>query len=255
MGAWGTAITSDDTVMDVVGTVVDHLKAGGDLNAACEHALHKAGDLAADADDGPLVWLALAHVQWKYGYVAPAVLDQVRRDIATERGLDRWRDNPRTLEKRRKVLDQFLRKISVANPKPASLPRTISRPAPYREGDCLAVRTESGDYTAAIVLAVNNSEVEYGANLVASLDYLSSQPPTMDDFERRQWLYLHHGNWNGKQDILWRLPPGFRKESKRFTVVGSTRLRSSDPQECHSYGSWTSLGEQILLCRANRGEG
>lgn len=249
MGTSGTSIIADDTVADVVAEVVDRLKEGASLRQASDSALSSFRRLLEDTDDGPLVWLALAHVQWKYGSVDSQVLEQVRTDITSERGLDRWREDPASLEKRRSVLRKFFEKISSANPKPAAPPRLIVRLAPFAAGDCLSVLTGDGQFTAAIVLEVSNLHREYGSNLVGSLDYLSWQPPNQEEFERRRWLYKHHGNWNGAQELCWYHPVGLRRERKRFAVVGTTKLRFGDPKECTMYSSWKLLGEQIHLCR------
>src|SRR5262245_41437285 len=164
MGTSGTSITSDDTVADVVADVVDELKRGATLRDASSRALERFKEQLQDSDDGPLVWLALAHVQWKYGEVDPIVMEQVRRGVATGRGLDRWREgnDPALLRKRQKVLETFLAKISTPNPKPSKPPKLIERPAPFETGDCLAIATSTGEYTAAIVLQTNNSMPEYG---------------------------------------------------------------------------------------------
>jgi hypothetical protein len=250
MGTFGTSITSDDTVADVVGAIVDRMKEGADLQEACDFALRQFKDTLNDTDDGPLIWLALAHVQWKYERVDAKVLEQIRRDISTERGLDRWRDDSVALDKRKLALHAFLDKVSSINSKPAAPPRSVVRLAPFDVGDCLAVLTRGGDYTAAIVLKVDNSKSEYGSNLVGSLDYLSASPPALKDFEERRWLFKHHGNWNGAQELSWYLPVGLRKAQKRFAVVGKTAIRFNDPQQSDSYSGWALLGDQILLCRA-----
>jgi hypothetical protein len=254
MGIWGSAITSDDLVADVIGTVVERLKAGDSLDAASDRALHEFRESLNDPDDGPLVWLGLAHVQWKYGRVDSRVLKQIEKDIASGRGIDRWRGNPSALQKRKVVLGKFLEKISVVNPRPAATPRAVVRAAPFAEGDCLAVLTSSGGYTAAIVLATDNSRGEHGCNLIGSLDYLSPRLPTQDDFERRQWLFKHHGNWHGEQELSWYSARGIRKEKGRIAVVGHTSIRSTDPRQSNVYSGLNLLGEQILLCRSRHVE-
>jgi hypothetical protein len=254
MGTSGTSITADDTVADVVGTAIDRLKEGATLQEASAFALRRFKRLLKDPDNGPLVWLALAHVQWKYGRVDSEVLEQVRHDIAAGNGLDRWRDEPADLTARKQVLEAFLAKISEANPKPASPPKSVTRLAPFAEGDCISVLTSSGEYTAAIVLNSDNSRSESGSNLVGSLDYLSRHPPEQKVFEDRTWLFKHHGNWNGAQELAWYIPVGFRNARRRIVVVGKTNIRSSDPRRSDSYANWGLLGEQILLCRRRGGE-
>jgi hypothetical protein len=251
MGAWGTGITADDTVADVVDHVVERMKRGEELAAACSDAERTFHADLSDPDDGPLVWLALAHVQWKYGALAPHVLERVRLDMSNGQGLERWRDDPKLLTQRRAALVRFLSKIESPNPRPSSLPKVVTRLAPFAEGDCLSVTTTTGLFTAAIVLKADNTNPEYGKNLVGSLDYLARLPPTLEVFERRQWLHKHHGNWNGEPDLAWYGPHGTKVERKRFAIVGRTKLRFRDPSSAPSHTSWRQLGEQILLCHSH----
>jgi len=253
MGIFGVGIAQDDTVADIVRFIVDRLKAGSSLQAASAEALAKFRELEADDDESPLLWLALAFAQWKYGAVVDqAVLRRVHADISAERGLGRWRDDSKLLQKRKGALSKFLAQIEEPNPKPSSAPRLVTRAAPFQEGDCLAVLTADGRYTAALVLGADNTDPEYGRNLIAGLDYLEPYPPGIAIFEQRQWLLKHHGRWNGAPDIAWYLPVHFRKERKRITVVGRITLLPSDLKESGSHVGWTWLGRQILLCRAAR---
>jgi hypothetical protein len=252
MGSWGTGITANDTVSDVRDFMLDRLKEGASLADASSRTIDHFRDLEDDIDDAPLLWQAIALVQWKYGKLDDAVLMRVRHDIESERGLDNWRDDPKDFTRRKAALDKFLSKLQVANPKPAKPPKTIFRRAPFEEGDCLAVRTEDGRYTAALVLRVDNQNPEYGKNLVAGLDYLDDEPPNLDFFEERKWLFKRHGNWNGEPDLLWFLPVRFREAAKRIAIVGKTQIRQSDPKDAAGHGGWNLLGDQIVLCRPSK---
>jgi hypothetical protein len=232
--------------------MLDGLKEGSSLADASSRAIAHFKRLENDAEDAPLLWQAIALVQWKYGKVDDAVLVRVRHDIESERGLDIWRDDPKDLAKRRGVLEKFLNKLQLANPKPSLLPKIILRRAPFEEGDCLAVRTKDDRYTAALVLRANNQNPEYGKNLVAGLDYLDEEPPTLAFFEERKWLFKHHGNWNGEPDLVWFLPVRFRDASKRITLLGKTRIRESDPKDAGGHAGWNLLGDQILYCRSSK---
>jgi hypothetical protein len=246
MGTFGTVIASDDTVADIVGFISDRLKHGADVKHATQEALKRFRELERDPDEGPLLFLALAHAQWKYGAVEPSVLLRVQADVSKGRGLERWKEDPRLLREREKALAAFLAKVSSPNPKPSAAPRLVKRHAPFSPGDCLAVRTRDSRYTAALVLATNDSNVELGMNLVGGLDYLNESPPSTEVFERRPWLFKHHGNWNGEPDLAWYLPVRFRKERERFTVVGRVALRGSDPRSTAVHATWSSLGTQVL---------
>ena len=254
MGAWGSGILQDDTTADIVGFMKDRLKAGSTLMAASAAARSHFGETQRDEDEAPLLWLALAEVQWKYGAVEPAVLARVRADIDGGAGLERWRDDAKALKARQSALAKFVAKIASANPKPSALPRIIVRKAPFEAGDCLSVLLPDGRFTAALVLRADDSNPEYGRNLVVGLDYLDTVPPELAAFERRQWLTLSHGRWNGKMDMRWCLPVKFRAMARRLERIGSIKLRRGDPTECSISSAWTNVGVQILLERAHRAE-
>jgi hypothetical protein len=249
MGTWGFSVTADDTVADIISFVTDELKAGEPIEIATAKAMVEFAELKNDDDEEPLLWLAIAHLQWKYGKVDPQILEHVRHDIASERGLERWRDEPQLFLKRKAALAKFLVKIEASNPKLSKPPKVVIRKAPFAKGDCLAVLLPDGRYTAALVLDENNSNPECGVNLIASLDFLDALPPETDVFKRKEWLRLNHGDWNNRMDINWYLPPRFRQESKRISVVGNIKLGWFIPKGDGSYTGWQSLGNQILLCR------
>lgn len=254
MGTWGSGILQDDTVADVLDFVTARLKAGQALDVASAHAQSHFSEIQRDEDEAPLLWLAIAEVQWKYGVVDPAVLSRVRGDIESGRGLDRWRDDAEGLASRKAALARFLAKVAQVNPKPSALPKTVRRPAPFQDGDCLSVQLPDGQYTAALVLRTDNSNTEIGKNLVASLDYLQAVPPSRAVFELRDWLVLRHGKWTGQQDIRWFLPAGFQKMKGRIKVVGNVNIRRSDPTNCSAHAGWNTLGDQILLARSHGGK-
>lgn len=58
MGTWGFGILQDDTVTDIVGFVVDLLKGGQTIDSATDRALSHFAELADDADEAPLLWIA-----------------------------------------------------------------------------------------------------------------------------------------------------------------------------------------------------
>jgi hypothetical protein len=252
MGSWGPGIASNDTVADVRGFMLDRLKEGASLAEASSRAIVHFKELEDDPDDGPLLWQAIALIQWKYGRVDDAVLARVRHDVESERGLEIWRDDPKGLAKRKSALAKFLETLQLANPKPSPPPKIILRSAPFEEGDCLAVRTADGRYTAALVLKINNENPEWGKTLVAGLDYLDKELPTLAFFEERKWLFKRHGNWKGEPDLLWLIPVRFRAANKQIAIVGRIRIKNSDPKDAAGHGAWNLLGGQILLCRSSK---
>jgi hypothetical protein len=246
MGTWGFGITQDDTVAEVLDGITTCLKAGDSLEQAVQTARLDFAELEGDDDTYPLLWLGIAAAQWKYGAVTTEVLHRVRSDVASERGLDLWREDPKSLARRKASLEKFLFLIEQPNPKPSPLPKLIVRKAPFHPGDCLSILLSDGRYTAALVLGEDNSEPRYGKNLVFHLNYDKPEPPTLAIFEKREWLILTYDNGYSEPDLCWYLPFQLRKVRKRIMVIGNIALKPGDPQESRCLTNWHLIGSRIL---------
>ena len=247
MGAWGVGIREDDFVCDVEGAFQDFLKDGNTVEQATSHVQQQFGGAIDDADDGPLFWIAVADMQWTYGDIQPAVLSRVAEIVDRDLGMERWGEPTDKLYQQRKdALNKFLARISVPNEKPSRPPRRVVRKPKFKVGDCLSIQLENGQYGAGLVLATDDSNPEQGMDLVGDLDYLSDTPPSLDVFEKRGWLKLTHHDWNGRLNVMWYYPLGFRKMKPRISVVGNVPLVANDPSQSSCYGGWHLLGQQVL---------
>lgn len=247
MGTWGFKIDQDDFVCDVMVDFENRLKSLPNLEAVSQAILEEYAAFQDDPDEGPLFWIALAHIQWKYGWLQPPVLDRVRGDILSGAGLDRWAEaGENDLASRKKELDAFLKKISQPNPKPARLPKIVIRKPIYQAGDCLAIKLINGQYGAAIVTVSDHTNPEHGQNLIAVLDYLSDIKPTRKDFEKRNWLILSHHSWNNKMDAAWYTSFQYRKYKDRFEVICQIPILEADPQESREWAGWGYLGNTVI---------
>lgn len=249
MGAWGYGIRQDDTVLDVIGSFEDSLKRGKRIEAATKDVRETYSASLEDPDDAPLIWIGLAEAQWTFGGLEQVVLQTVKDDLASGRSLTAWEEDDRGLAKRKAALEKFIAKIEAPNPRPRKPPKIVSRPPKFRAGDCLAVRLSNGKYGAALVLAADHSNVEYGKNLIGVLDFLSEERPPLTVFVDRKWLVLSHHGWNREPDLFWYFPLGFRAVKERIEVVGAVELLDSDEKESNSYAGWASLGEQVVQQR------
>ncbi|MGH7143833.1 MAG: hypothetical protein ACRD4Q_05025 [Candidatus Acidiferrales bacterium] len=249
IGTWSPGIGGDDLSKDVFGDFKDFLKTTPDVEKASEHILKKYARTLKESDEGPLIWLALAYMQWSYGTVQATVMSRVREIVTSGIGLERWREaGPAALAKRTTALKKFLKHIAEPNNHPKPFPRLIVRKPIYQTGDCLAVKLKKGQYGAAYVLATDHSHPEYGMNLIVDLDYMSEKPPTMAAFKKRNWLIEPpprggpHMSYYG----AWR----YRKQRHRFTTVGNLPPLTADPQpKFKSYAGWIFLGTAIFWIR------
>ena len=247
MGAWGFAVMSDDTARDVLDVVSCGLKSGMSLAAPLAHAKAKCAEMAADPDEAPVLRMAIAYAQWQWGTVDAGLLDQIRDDIRKGRGLDRWpvgQDRLRRID----ALHRFVRKIEVPREKPAAVPKLVRRPAPFLTGDCLSVFRDDGKFGAALILATNNANVEYGMNLVARLEYSGDVPASINMFRARRWAHRRTAFGKRERDISWVLPVAFRAVSARIEVVGNIGRRWWHPSTSNSHSGWKWVVSRPDLC-------
>ena len=242
MGAWGYGIRQDDFVLDVIGCFEDLLKAGQSVRDATTAVKARFAAAIGDDDDGPLFWLALADVQWTYGELETDVLDRVRSDFSTGRGLSLWQDDARGLVRRTAALQKFIDKIAVPRRRTRKLPRTVIRAPKFRPGDCLSIRLASGGYGAALVLAADHREPEYGMNLIGILDYHAPHEPPIESFRTRTWRVRPDGT-SDAVEVAWFMPVGFRSVASRLQVVGQIEFVESDPKDSAVYRGWRGIGE------------
>ncbi len=249
MGAWGHGIRQDDLVLDIIGAFEDTLKAGKSIADATSQVTARFGAEVQHTDDEPVFWIALADAQWTHGELAPEVLSRVRADFASGRSLNRWADDPRALARRRAALAKFLDKVAAPKRKPAKRPKVVVRAPKFAAGDCLSIQLASGQYVAALVLAADHSNVEYGKNLIGVLDYLAAEKPALELFRNRHWLMRTHHDWNNQMDLAWYMYVGFREARSRVEVLGRVEILDSDPKDSNSYCSWSGIGEQVVYQR------
>lgn len=112
MGAWGTAVFSNDTASDVRSGFRELVADGLDVKAATDRlvASFKPGD-------DPDFWLGLALAQHRLGRLLPEVLDRAIA-AALHEDLRRW--EPEDRPKRERAVEKALREL--AQPQPAAKP-------------------------------------------------------------------------------------------------------------------------------------
>jgi hypothetical protein len=248
VGAWGHGIRQDDFVLDIIGDFEDLVKAGKSVREASDVVKSTfAADVSAD-DDDPLVWIALADMQWTYGDLDPQVRDRVVADVHSGRSLALWTEDEKRLALRKAALEKFISKISDPNPRPKNLAKVVVRAPKFRTGDCLAVRLSTGQYSAALVLAADHTHVEHGRNLIGALDYVAAARPAIEVFRDRKWLVLDR---QGRRliDTAWYYTTGFRAVKSRLEVVGNIEILASDQTDSNFYLPWVGLGERALQGR------
>lgn len=131
MGAYSTGIFDDDVAADVREQFLDLLRQGTAPTAATRSLIEARQDAIDDADDGPVVWLALAATQWEYGCLQARVRDRALKVLATGVDLSRW-SGP-SAQRRRDVLDKLKDKLLSPQPKFRRPRRMAPKPLPAKK--------------------------------------------------------------------------------------------------------------------------
>lgn len=115
MGTSGAGIFQDDTALDVRDRYRELLALGHDDSDVIASIREGLGS-AEDDEDGAVVALALAAVQWEYGRLDDDVRDRALEVIDSGLDLRRW-EGSRLLQKRRSVLSGLRAKLLSPQPK------------------------------------------------------------------------------------------------------------------------------------------
>lgn len=197
MGAWGTAIFSDDTAQDVRDEWREAVLDGLSAEEATARLVKSFDDyLGDDEDTDTLFWLALAAAQFETGRLLAEVRDRALAMIEGGGDVARWReDGDEVLARQReRVLERLAAKLRGPQPKPKRLRRVPSLPVPpFEVGDVVRVYEEDGE-NEVLVLVVGHVD-EPGADrnpVVAALDWQGGAIPHGDALSRLPILADHY---------------------------------------------------------------
>lgn len=144
MGAWGTALFSDDTACDVRGSYVDLVDDGLTGPEATKALLREWSASLNDPDESPVFWLALAATQWRCGRLESHVLQQALNLIDNGSDLARWQS--KDFNKRKAVLEKLRAQLTSPQPPEKRIPKRFRDSNEWRVGDLVAYRMLSGRF-------------------------------------------------------------------------------------------------------------
>jgi hypothetical protein len=174
VGAWGPALFSDDTACDVRDTYRELIEDGVDDAAAQAQVLSTYQELIDDPDDGPVLWLALAITQSKFGRLDPEVATRALEVIDRGEGLERWAEDPKLLARRQAALVKTRDQLTGPQPERKRLRPPKRRLTDLEVGDLYGYRS-SGLYILFRVATITSDR--YGNwPVLRALDYQGTEP-------------------------------------------------------------------------------
>jgi|GEM_PF-2587154 len=116
MGTWGIGLFEDDITMDVKDYFNEYSTKNKDLCDVAQKIIKMHKDVAADKDEGPLLYFALAEIEMEHGFIEKGIKDKCLEYLGNGSSLDRWtKSGIIQFMKRRKVLKKLLKKLKSYN--------------------------------------------------------------------------------------------------------------------------------------------
>jgi len=91
MGAWGTAISSNDTFEDIYADFFDFYNDGLEVAEISKRLIDNNKETIDDPDDSDNFWFALAKAQWQCKQLDKALYKRVKEIIETDANIEIWR--------------------------------------------------------------------------------------------------------------------------------------------------------------------
>jgi len=176
MGAWGTALFSDDTACDVRDDYRDHVGDGLSGPEATDRLLHDWQQSLHDPDEGPVFWLALAATQWRCGRLESRVQEKALAVIADGSNLRPWAEQPKHLEKRKAVLAKLAEQLRSPQPAQKRIAKRFRDQCDWEVGALIGYRLSSGKY--ALIRVIDYHSDKGGTSPICELlDWVGDDIP------------------------------------------------------------------------------
>jgi hypothetical protein len=234
MGAWGTALFSDDTAADVRDGYRDLIGDGFTSTEATDSLVKEWGDTLNDSDEASVFWLALASTQWQCGRLETRVKSKALKIIEEGSDLRRWHDDPKLLKKREAVLAKLKGQLLSPQPPEKRIPKRYRNTCDWDVGEVIGYRLLSGRQFVFQVIGFHTDKG--GTSPVCEmLDWYGTELPS------EQVVKTIKGK--GQQFMLGRL------KEKELPVERVTRLgvktESNRKPDSYTVLLWSHLDQQL----------
>lgn len=115
MGVWSEKIKDNDITLDIYTAFFDRYNSGSNPNNISEPIKEEYADYFNDSDDRNNALFGLALAQWETKTLEKKLLQEIGNIVETGNDLQLWKNlgaDEKSLKKRKKELDKFLKQIS-----------------------------------------------------------------------------------------------------------------------------------------------
>lgn len=146
MGAWGTGLYQDDDTCDIKEEYLNYLRIGKTNEEALQEVISDNKEMIKDDEIGPLFWLALADTQWKYGRLTNDIRDRALEVIDSGKDLERWKEDKKLFQKRKKVLEKLKEKLNTKQPSEKKISKIKFERVNWKVGDIILYQILNEDF-------------------------------------------------------------------------------------------------------------
>ena len=206
MGAWGVSIFADDLAVDIKDEYLALLVKYTDEEAE-QKILEEYEETLKGTEDEPVLWFALALIEWRKGRLTEKVKAKALEWIERGGDLERWEapGNEGNVRKRKKELDKLKVKLQEPMPERKKVKKPTVVHSPWEVGDLLAYRLSYE--------GIEHKELIGQYVLLRVLKNLKHQVSRyLDDYNETVLLGLY--NWYGKE-----IPDKTRMKEMEYSII------------------------------------
>jgi hypothetical protein len=221
MGAWGTAIFSDDDACDVRDGYRQLVTDGLTGPKATKQLLREWKEVLDDEDDGPLFWLALAAAQWQFGRLEARVKSRALKIIADGSSLGRWSEEggARALRQRKAVLEKLGARLRSPQPPAQRFRKPRENASSWVVSEVLAYRLRSQKIVLLHIANPGRGRLDRPP-IFTVLDWIGKTPPDPAVIES---LPLKGDQRHGAPVEFMTVGRLLKAQAERFTSMGVQR--------------------------------
>jgi len=178
MGTWGTAIFSDDLASDIKSEFRNKIGFGKTSIEATEELLKDYSEEIKDFDESSVFWLSLASTQWNLGRLLENVKEKALEIIENGQDLEKWKDDEKSLKKRKLVLDKL--KVQLLSKQP----KQIIRETIMEKGDLISYKLKNDKFIILRVIEINQDRCGDRYPFLEILDFYENKIPELRELEK-----------------------------------------------------------------------
>jgi hypothetical protein len=215
MGAWGTAVFSDDLAADLRGDFRELIGDGLTSTQAVDKLMAEYKSSLDDPDEASVFWIALASIQWNLGRLEERTKRKALRVIDSGQDLARW-DDLSDRKKRAEVLQKVRSQLESPQPAPKRVPRTIKHANDWSVGEVIGFRLLSGKW---VLMRVIGHHTDKGGKTAVCelLDWVGDKFPKAKEISAMS--FMKEANLRSTSQFIF-VEPRKKRDQSRVERLG-----------------------------------